>query len=739
MSTAAKKISEKTRNLDEYRNKYKREFGKILNAITKYHKNPNLILLKKAFVFALDAHKDQMRKSGEPYITHCLETAKILAELRMDDATIAAGLLHDVVEDTGVSIEIVKDTFGFEIAQLVDGVTKIGEIKFKSAVEKQAENFRKMIFSMIEDLRVIFIKFADRLHNMRTLQYLPEKKAKRIALETREVYSPLAHRFGIARIKWELDDLAFKFLEPEDYNNLKSQIEERTSLREKYVEKVVDPIVKELESAGIKARVQSRVKSLYSVYRKMRDKNRSFEEVYDLIAIRIILKQITDCYFTLGVVHKLYTPLYDRFKDYIAVPKLNMYQSLHTTVVGPEGNMFEIQIRTEEMHKIAEIGIAAHWKYKEGKESEDELDKYSAWLREMIDLEGDHLNAEEYMDILKTNLYQSEVFVFTPKGDLIKLPIGSTPVDFGFAIHTDIGMHCLGAKVNGKIVPLNSKLKSGDTVEILTSDNQTPSQDWITFVKTSKAKGKIKRWFKETQIVEAEKIGREILERGLKRYRVNATKKEIVEAVKTLEIFNIEQLYINLGQGDISLYKVIKEIDPEKFKRIKKQQEKEELIKKFVTRARGSSKGIRVHGADNLLINFASCCTPVPGDPITGFVTKGRGIVVHRRDCPNAINLMNQPERNINVAWDNTEQQNFIVQLKLISTERKHLMKDVAEVVASLDTDIVQINLNKKNDVISLHMVVEVKDISHLTKIKRKLSNLKGVISVERDNSQYSE
>ena len=596
-----------------------------------------------------------------------------------------------------------------------------------------------MIFSMIEDLRVIFIKFADRLHNMRTLQYLPEKKAKRIALETREVYSPLAHRFGIARIKWELDDLAFKFLEPEDYNNVKSQIEERTSLREKYVEKVVDPIVKELESAGIKARVQSRVKSLYSVYRKMRDKNRSFEEVYDLIAIRIILKQITDCYFTLGVVHKLYTPLYDRFKDYIAVPKLNMYQSLHTTVVGPEGNMFEIQIRTEEMHKIAEIGIAAHWKYKEGKESEDELDKYSAWLREMIDLEGDHLNAEEYMDILKTNLYQSEVFVFTPKGDLIKLPIGSTPVDFGFAIHTDIGMHCLGAKVNGKIVPLNSKLKSGDTVEILTSDNQTPSQDWITFVKTSKAKGKIKRWFKETQIVEAEKIGREILERGLKRYRVNATKKEIVEAVKTLEIFNIEQLYINLGQGDISLYKVIKEIDPEKFKRIKKQQEKEELIKKFVTRARGSSKGIRVHGADNLLINFASCCTPVPGDPITGFVTKGRGIVVHRRDCPNAINLMNQPERNINVAWDNTEQQNFIVQLKLISTERKHLMKDVAEVVASLDTDIVQINLNKKNDVISLNMVVEVKDISHLTKIKRKLSNLKGVISVERDNSQYTE
>ncbi len=735
MSIATSKISEQEIDFDDYKKKYKREFGKIINEIRNYHKSPNLILLKKAFVFALEAHKNQMRKSGEHYIVHCIETARILAELRMDDTTIAAGILHDVVEDTGVTIEIVKDTFGFEIAQLVDGVTKISELKFKSAVEKQAENFRKMIFSMIEDLRVIFIKFADRLHNMRTLQYLPSKKAQRIALETREVYAPLAHRFGIAKIKWELDDLSFKYLEPLDYENIKRKVKERTSLRDEYVQKVVSPIITELEKVNIEAKVQGRVKSLYSIYKKMRDKNKTFEEVYDLLAIRIILKKIDECYYALGVVHNLYTPLHDRFKDYIAIPKLNMYQSLHTTVVGPGGNMVEIQIRTEEMHRVAEIGIAAHWKYKEGKESEDEIDKYSSWLREMIDLEEDHLNAEEYMDILKTNLFQSEAFVFTPKGDLIKLPIGATPVDFAFAIHTDIGMHCLGAKVNGKIVPLNTQLKSGDTVEILTSDNQTPSQDWITFVQTSKAKSKIKRWLKETQIEEAAKIGKEILDQGLRRYRIKPTNKEILEAAEKLGISNLQQLYIDLGQGDASVYKLIKEIAPEKFKRSQKQREKRNVLDKFVSRARGANNGIRVHGADNLLINFASCCRPVPGDPIIGFVTKGRGIVIHRRDCVNAINLMKQPERNINVAWDTTEQQQFLVQLRLLSTERKHFMKDVAEALSSLNTDIVQINLDKKNQIIHVRMVIEVKDLSHLTKIKRKLNTLKGVISVERDNS----
>ena len=739
MTPAPSKKTAPVKPQDAYKQKYKGEFSTILNAIAAYHKNTNQILLKKAFIFALDAHKDQIRKSGEPYISHCLATAAILADLRMDDATIAAGLLHDVVEDTGVTIEYVEETFGQEVAQLVDGVTKISEIKFKSAVEKQAENFRKMMFSMIEDLRVIFIKFADRLHNMRTLQHLPAKKAQRIALETREVYAPLAHRFGIARIKWEFEDLAFKFLEPDDYEDIRKKVEERTNIRQRHVDTFIEPIVRELDKADIAKKIQSRVKSYYSIYKKIHNKGLSFEEVYDLVAVRLILSEINDCYYALGVVHSLYTPLHERFKDYIAVPKLNRYQSLHTTVVGPEGNMIEIQIRTEEMHRIAEIGIAAHWKYKEGKESEDELDKYSAWLRDMIDLEEEHLNAEEYMDILKTNLYQSEAFVFTPKGDLVKLPIGSTPVDFGFAIHTDIGMHCLAAKVNGRIVALNSMLKSGDTVEILTSDNQTPSKDWITFVKTSKAKSKIKKWLKEAQIEDAAKIGKEILDKGLKRYRVRATNKEIIEAASNISISGMDNLYIALGQGDVSIYKIIREIEPEKFSKITKQKEKESLIERFVTRARGSNKGIRVQGVDNLLINFAPCCTPVPGDSITGFVTKGRGIVIHRRDCPNAVDLMKQPERNINVAWDNTDKQNFLVQLKLLSTDRKHLMKEITEVISAVNTDIIQINLNKKNDIINVHMVVEVKDLSHVTRIKRKLSGLKGVISVERDNSLLTE
>ncbi|RKY53871.1 MAG: (p)ppGpp synthetase [Candidatus Neomarinimicrobiota bacterium] len=713
------------------RSHYDRVFRGILKEITSYAKNPDLALLRSAYKFAYEAHKNQLRKSGAPYIEHCLEVAKILTELRMDTITVAAGLLHDVVEDTGVSIDEVKEKFGEEIGQLVDGVTKISELKFQSQAEKQAENFRKMIFSMARDLRVIMIKFADRLHNMRTIQYLPPKKIERIALETREVYAPLAHRFGIARIKWELEDLSLKALDPAAYAEIVKKVAERREERERYIHKVVGPIKKELAKHGIKAEITGRPKSIYSIYRKMKMRNKPFEEIYDLLAVRIVVDKVDECYFALGIVHTLFNPIHERFKDYIATPKLNMYQSLHTTVVGPEGKMLEIQVRTTKMHRVAEIGIAAHWKYKEGRQNEDELDRYSSWLRGMINWQKDILEPEEYLDILKTDLFISEIFVFTPKGDLIKLPIGSTPVDFAFAVHTDIGFHCIGAKVNGRIVPLNTKLRSGDSVEIITSANQRPHQDWINFVKTSRAKSKIKRWLREARLQEAVKLGEEIITKSLKRYHIRRSKDRLLELAKEMGKTSLDQLYAELGQGELSLHKVVESLFPEK-PLSESKVEKENLFRHFVSKARGATKGVRVQGMGHFLIRFAQCCHPVPGDSIVGFITKGRGIVVHRRDCPNALKLMENPERNIEVSWDVEDGAAFLVQLHLLATGRKDFLKDVTESISAMETNILKVNMNTEASIISAYMILEVKDLSHLNKIMHRLRRIKGIISVER-------
>jgi len=714
--------------------KYRRRFARIIKDITQYAKNPDLELLKNAYRFALNAHREQSRLSGDPYIDHCLGTSKILTELRMDASTVAAGLIHDVVEDTGITIANVVDEFGPEIGKLVDGVTKIGELKFKSQAQQQAENFRKMIFSMAEDLRVIMIKFADRLHNMRTLQHVPPEKAKRIAIETRDVYAPLAHRFGVARIKWELEDLAFKTIHPDIYQDLVKQVAEKKGEREKTIRRLVRPIKKELIKNGITAEVIGRAKTLHSIYLKMKYRQKPFEEIYDLLAIRIIVDKVDECYFALGVVHTLFTPLHDQFKDYIATPKLNMYQSLHTTVVGPEGKLAEIQVRTNAMHRVAEIGIAAHWKYKEGRESEDELDRYSAWLREMVDWQKDTLDPEEYMDILKTDLFISEVFVFTPKGDLIKLPNGSTPVDFAFMVHTDVGLHCIGAKINGRIVPLNSKLKSGDSIEIITSKNQRPHQDWITFVQTSKAKSKIKRWFREKQNQEAVHLGEEILHKGLKRYRIQLTKTEMQDLAASMGRKRMERFYADLGHGELSLRKILERIAPEKL-RTTPDKKKDNLIEKFVTRARGTAKGIRVQGMDQLLIRFAQCCQPVPGDPIVGFITKGRGIVIHRKYCANAARLQEFPEKIIEVAWDVGSEEAFLIQLRILAEGRKEFLKDVTTSLANMDIHIKKADMINENSTITSYLILEVKDLSQLTKIMRKLCRLKGILSVERSSS----
>jgi len=616
--------------------KYKVELRNLIRKIRKYSFIEDFSLLKKAYEFSYSAHKDQLRLSGEPYFEHPLRVANILADLKMDLVTICGALLHDVAEDTGVSLEDVSEEFGAEIATLVDGVTKISELKFDSLEVRQAENFRKMIVSMIEDIRVILIKFADRLHNMRTIEHLPERKQIRIARETLDVYAPLAHRLGIGRIKWELEDLAFKVLYPEEFKEIVKRVADRRDERERYIQRITRPIRKELKRFGLEATITGRPKHLYSIYNKMKRRNLPFEEIYDLLAIRIIVKQIEECYFALGIVHSLFTPIHEKFNDYIATPKSNMYQSLHTKVIGPEGKMVEIQIRTEEMHRTAEEGIAAHWRYKEGNVKEDEFDKHLVWLRRVLEWQQDAPGSKEFMEYLRIDLFHDEVFVFTPKGDLFRLPSGSTPVDFAFAVHTDIGYHCLGAKVNRKIVPLNYKLRSGDTIEIITSNSQHPNPDWINFVKTSKARSKIKRWIKDSMFEQSLKLGEDILSKEFKKYRIKVKTQDLDDIAPSYGFTNIKQLFAAIGRGEVSSLSIIHKLEPKKIKG----DSEERIFRRFLRRPKRTGLGVLVQGMDNLLITFGKCCQPVPGDQILGFITRGRGVVIHRTDCKNMFNLM---------------------------------------------------------------------------------------------------
>ncbi len=711
-----------------YEEKYARGLQTLIRRIRRYSTYVDTRLLEKAYRFAMQAHRDQLRKSGEPYFEHCFQVAKILTELKMDYITVAGGLLHDVVEDTGVTLAQVEDEFGTEIAQLVDGVTKISELKFNSVEERQAENFRKMILSMTRDIRVILIKFADRLHNMRTLEYLPEKKQRRIAIETRDVYAPLAHRLGIGKIKWELEDQSLKVLEPTAYWSLVERIAEKREEREAYIRRFTRPIREELRKTGIRAKITGRPKHIYSIYQKMKRQGKSFEEIYDLLAIRIIVKKVEECYFALGIVHSLFTPVQKRFKDYIATPKSNMYQSLHTTVIGPGGRMVEIQIRTEEMHRTAEEGIAAHWRYKEGKNKEDEWDKHLNWLRQILEWQREIDDPQEFMENLRIDLFQDEVFVFSPKGDLYKLPLGSTPIDFAFAVHTDIGLHCIGAKVNGKIVPLNYRLKSGDSVEIITSPNQKPNPDWIKFTRTSKARNKIKRWLRDSLYEQSLKLGEEIFYKQLRRYNISKEDVSLRDLAQSFGHENPQQLFAAIGRGDISIQSVINKIAPERLAAPRE----ESILKKFISRARGTAKGVRVQGLDNMLIHFARCCQPVPGDKILGFVTRGRGVVIHRADCRNIIKLMESPERHIDVEWDVEKDRHFMVRLHMLGEDRKNFLRDISESIAQTDTNIVSINMKAEDAVVHSNIIVEVRNLQHLTRVINKISKVKGVITVER-------
>jgi guanosine-3',5'-bis(diphosphate) 3'-pyrophosphohydrolase len=703
--------------------------AEFIIGVESFNANIDISLIRRAYEFSAEAHSGQYRMSRKPYLEHCLEVAFILAEQHLDSATIAAGLLHDVVEDTDVTIDRIRKVFGDEIADLVDGVTKISELKFKSQEEEQAEYFRKMLLSMAKDIRVIIIKLADRLHNMRTLDSLERNKQLRIARETRDVYAPLAHRFGMARIKWELEDLTLKYIDSEAYDELVRKISARREDREAYIREITEPLERELKKAGIKAEIAGRAKHFDSIYRKMKKRDKPFEEIFDLFAIRIMVDTEGECYHALGIVHTLWMPVADRFRDYIALPKSNMYQSLHTTVIGPRGKMVEIQIRTHQMHRTADYGIAAHWLYKEGKLKPDESDKHMTWLRDVLEWQKDLTNPYEFLEYLKIDLFRDDVFVFTPKGELKQLPKGSTPLDLAYAVHSDVGHHCIGARVDGKMVPLDMVLSSGQEVEVLTSSHQSPSQDWLKIVKSSRARSKIRHWLRQKRYEESVGLGSAIFERELKKRQTKPpTEQELSDLAMALNFHDFEALLSALGDGNVSVNQIFGKLtSPEK-----EAGAKPSLIGKFVDRARRSSKGIRIGGMGNMMFHFAGCCQPVPGEDIVGFVTRGRGVSVHRSDCPNALQMMTENGRRIEVQWDATRDQSFMVKLEVLVEDRKNVLRDITQAISDADTNVRGAEIKGGDTTAWGTFIVEVKNIAHLNKTVKKIKKVKGVIQVER-------
>lgn len=702
----------------------------------------------RAYEIALRLHEGQFRKSGEPYIIHPIAVAKILAGFGMDNETVIAGLLHDVVEDTAYTREELVQDFDEKIAALVDGVTKLGNISYDASSEKiQAENFRKMFLAMSKDIRVLIIKLADRLHNMRTLEYMPTNKRASKAMETLEIYAPLAGRLGMFSIKFELEDLALKFLHPIEYKKLSDAVAVKKAKYEADVESLINEISEELKAAGIQGEVKGRNKHLYSIYRKMIIQKKELDEIFDLLAVRILVASVKDCYAALGLVHTRWTPIPGRFKDYIAMPKPNMYQSLHTTVLGDNGEPFEIQIRTYEMHRIAEYGIAAHWKYKEGKVSgkEDESEQKLAWVRQALEMQNDADDSVEFLENLKMDLFNNQVFVFTPGGDVMELPADSTPLDFAFKIHTDVGVRCVGAKVNGKMVTIDHHLNNGDIVEIVTSANSTgPSIDWLKLCKTSQARAKIRNWLrkadKDSDVNRGKtNITNYVKKRGYDPAQV-AKNAYILKAVKDFNCSNVNELYLQISRGGNSVSKLgQKLIEYYEADNQKKEEEKDQIeVKKPHTPARSSEvseSGIVVKGTDNLLIRRATCCNPVPGDPIIGYISKGKGITVHRSDCPNITNLREDDrQRLISVNWDTPDSnRKYYVDLQVVSEERKGIFKDISKVCDDYDIEVVGLNLTPgEPGTTNTLITVEITDMHQMQRLLTALRQVEGVIRVYR-------
>ena len=687
-------------------------------------------LLLRAYRYGEAAHRGQVRNSGDPYITHSVEVAKILADLQLDSITVASGLLHDVIEDTKLTLTDVEAEFGKEIAAIVDGLTKIAKLPTGgSTQERQVESYRKLLLSIAKDARVIIVKLADRLHNMRTLDWLPPDKRKRIAQETRDLYAPLAHRFGMAKLRWELEDLSFKHLETEEYKALAKQVAQKRAEREALIRQMSDPLIIRLGAAGMMdVDVVGRPKHLWSIYKKMKQRDKPYEEIYDLLAIRVLVNSVPDCYHALGVIHDGWTPVQERIKDYIAQPKSNGYQSLHTTVFGPGRQLYEVQIRTRDMHRTADFGIAAHWRYKEDAKN-DELDRHLSWFRQVLELQMDAKTPDEFLEFLKLDLYADEIFVFTPTGDVIQLPKGATPLDFAFAVHTEIGQHCAGARVNGRIAPLSRALRNSETVEIITSTTAKPTRDWLAHVRTGRARHKIRQVLKRESQTSAEKLGQEILDREVKRRRLLKLADDHLDAAAlALGLTDATHLLASIGQGDVNVTLALKHLYPESDEGAAA---KPNVFERFVDRMRGT-KGVRIQGVDGLMVRYAQCCQPVPGDPVVGYVTRGRGVSIHRADCPNLLFLAHEPERRLEIDWQEAQGERFVVRLALEGNDRRGLYADVAAAVSSTGTDIKSMDLRSTDGRTNGSMLVEVENLAHLEKIIRATRRIKGITDVSR-------
>ncbi|MET3682513.1 GTP pyrophosphokinase [Alkalibacillus flavidus] len=723
--------------------KHEKTIEEVIEDAGRYLNEEHTTFLRLAYDYAKEAHEGQTRKSGEPYITHPVQVAGILIELEMDPATIASGFLHDVLEDTDASYDDLTKEFGEEVASLVEGVTKLGKIKYKSKEEQQAENHRKMFIAMAKDIRVILIKLADRLHNMRTLDHLPEDKQRRIANETLEIFAPLAHRLGISTIKWELEDISLRYLNPQQYYRIVNLMKQKRDERVYYIDKVINEIQGQLDDVNITAEISGRPKHIYSIYRKMAIDKKDFNEIYDLLAVRVIVKSIKECYAVLGIIHTCWKPMPGRFKDYIAMPKPNLYQSLHTTVIGPKGDPLEVQIRTQEMHDIAEYGIAAHWAYKEGKESsQEDMSKQLAWFREILEWQNETNDAEEFMESLKVDFFSDMVYVFTPNGDVIELPSGSVPLDFAYRIHTEVGNKTVGAKVNGKIEPLDYQLQTGDIVEMLTSKHSYgPSEDWIKITQTSQAKNKIKQFFKKQRRDENVERGKDIIDKELKNLELSPkevlVEENIQNAIDKLHINSLEDLYAAVGYQGITTQQAINRLT----EKIAKEEKAEDLENSLIEaqqemetkRQKKTGIGVNVKGMDNLMVRLSKCCTPVPGDPIIGFITKGRGVSVHRTDCPNIKN--EDQNRLIDVEWEdvNRQRKNYSVDLEISGFDRNGLLNEILQVVNETNTDIVAVSgKSDKNKMATINLTILIQNVDHLKRIVERIKHIRDVFTVQR-------
>lgn len=719
------------------------EFKHLIDTIHSYLPKAKCDDVTKAYQLAEEAHKDQRRVSGEPYILHPLAVAQILADMKIDTTTITASLLHDVVEDTSYTLDDLKKMFGKEVAFLVDGVTKLSRLNYRTKEDQQLNSMRKMFLAMAKDVRVVVIKLADRLHNMRTLRYMRSDKQKRIAQETLEIFAPLAHRLGIFNIKWELEDLSFRYLEPDKYYDLVEQMKQKRHVREEIVNEAIDVLKKALDEAHIHCEINGRPKHFYSIYKKMKKDNRDLSQVYDLFAIRVIVDDVKDCYGVLGIVHSLWKPLPYRFKDYIAMPKPNNYQSLHTTVIGTRGQPVEIQIRTWEMHRIAEYGVAAHWRYKEGNQTanKDAFDEKMGWLRNLLEWQ-DTSNPKEFVNALKLDAFSDEVFVFSPRGDVIDLPQGAIPIDFAYRIHTDVGHRCVGAKINGKIVPLDYKLKNGDIVEIITSKVGKPSLDWLNIVGSSESRSKIRSWFKKENREENIAKGLDALERECKRlghdWKALNVGGRLGRVAKQMNAGSEDDLVAAVGYGGFAVNTVLIKLLELHKKDLQKQEEKTNslaALEKLKTKkpVKHNGTGILVKGEPGLLVRLAKCCSPVPGDPIIGFITRGRGVSVHRADCPNVTHGQNDVDRLIDVEWDYDGNERFEVNMEIVAYDRTGIMAEIMATLAEMKISILSVNA-KTSDTknVTIHMGISIKDLAQFEFVATKIRRLKDVYAVER-------